>query len=384
MRVVHLYKDVYPPVVGGIERHIDSLRLALPDIEQDVIACSRGFRTVRRRCEPPRRGEELLVGELGRVLSLPISPSFPWHAARFCAGAVVHVHMPNPVGELGALVARRRTGLIASYHADIVRQESFLAAYEPLLKRCLRECDEVLVATERLAAESSILARSGVRPRIVPYATDVETWTSPDANAVAELRQRHGPHVLTTGRLVYYKGFDRLIDVAGEIPWPILIVGDGPERAELEALIARKDLAGRVHLLGEVSDDRLAAHLAAADLFVLPSVNRAEAFGIALLEAQAAGLPVIVTDTGSGTVEAFAPDESGILVRPDDRPALAAAINRLIEDSDERARMGAAGRQRVTERNSFEALGETMRRVYRSVAGYEPSAGRPKVGVGST
>jgi glycosyltransferase involved in cell wall biosynthesis len=363
MRVLHVYKDVYPPVVGGIERHIDSLRLALPDIRQDVIACSRTVRTVRRRGTPPR-DEELLVGELGRVLSVPISPGFPCHAACYGAGAVVHVHMPNPTGELSALLTRRRAGLLATYHADIVRQKRYLALYEPLVRRCLRACDEVIVASNRMATESPMLTRCGVSATVVPYGIDVGPWGDPDAREVAALRRQHGPHVLAAGRLVYYKGFDRLVDVAAEIPWRIVIVGNGPERPALEEQIRRNGLSEKVHLAGYVSDATLAAHLAAANIFVLPSVNRAEAFGIALLEAQAAGLPVVVTDTGSGTVEAFAPGETGILVPPDDRPALAVAINRLIADDGERERMGRAARCLIAERHSLEALAERMRPIY--------------------
>lgn len=365
MRVVHVYKDVYPPVVGGIERYIDSLRLALPDVRQDVLACSRGYRTLRRPAAPPR-GEELLVGELGRILSLPISPTFPWHAARYGAGAVIHVHMPNPLAEVSALLTRRRAGLLATYHADIVRQERFRKIYEPLVRRCLQDCDEVLVASNRMR-ESPVLRSAGVDPRVVPFGIDASGWTKPDAKEVAALREAHGTHVLAAGRLVYYKGFDRLIDVATEVPWRIVIVGDGPERPRLEERIRRNGLGERVHLAGHVPDATLAAHLAAAGLFVLPSVNRAEAFGIALLEAQAAGLPVIVSETGAGTVEAFAPGETGILVPPDDRSALAAAINRLISDPQERERMGRAGRARMVKRHSLEVLAERMRPIYASI-----------------
>lgn len=366
MRVVHVYKDVYPPIVGGIERHIDSLRLALPDIEQDVIACSRSLRTVRRRRAPPR-GAELLVGELGRALSVPISPAFPVHTARYGAGAILHVHMPNPLAELSGLLTRRRAGLVATYHADIARQARFLTAYEPLVKRCLHACDQVVVASQRMASESPILARSGVDATVVPYGIDVAPWSARNNGDADALREEHGPYVLAAGRLVYYKGFDRLIDAAAEIPWRIVIVGDGPKRAALEEQIRRKGLGDKVHLAGFVPDSTLAAHLAAAKLFVLPSVNRAEAFGIALLEAQAAGLPVVVTDTGSGTVEAFSPGETGILVPPDDRAALADAINRLIADVGERERMGEAGRRLVAERHSLEALAARMRPIYDAV-----------------
>jgi rhamnosyl/mannosyltransferase len=119
-----------------------------------------------------------------------------------------------------------------------------------------------------------------------------------------------------------------------------------------------------VHLVGEVSDAGLASHLAAASLFVLPSTNRAEAFGISLLEAQAAELPVIATDVGTGTTEAILPDQSGRLIPPNDTQALVAAISEVLTDSDRREAMGKAGRQHVELHNSLDALSQRLGPVY--------------------
>jgi glycosyltransferase involved in cell wall biosynthesis len=99
-------------------------------------------------------------------------------------------------------------------------------------------------------------------------------------------------------------------------------------------------------------------------MFALPSWNRAEAFGIALLEAQAAELPVIATDVGTGTSEAFAPGETGLLIPPDDVPALAAAANELLDDPARARAMGQAGRKRVELLNSHETLARGLRAVY--------------------
>ncbi len=96
MRVLHVYKDVYPPVVGGIEKHIDVLRRHMPDVRSDVIVCSGSSRTSRHRGS---YGEEIKVGELGRLLSVPVAPTFPLHLARQRPD-VLHLHMPNPLGEL--------------------------------------------------------------------------------------------------------------------------------------------------------------------------------------------------------------------------------------------------------------------------------------------
>lgn len=366
-RVLHVYKDVFPPVAGGIERHIDAIRRAVPDRRHDVLVCAHGPRTIRR--ETPY-GSETHVAQLGRLLSAPLAPTFPLHLRRRRAGALVHLHMPNPTGEASLLLAGRGVPVVASYHCDIFRQRALIPAYRPLVVACLRRADAVVVGSEGLSRNSPLLGAAGVPMTIVPYAVDVERWapgTVADED-VAALRDRlGGDHILAVGRLVSYKGYDRLIRLARRLALPLVIVGDGPLRGELRELVAAEGLGERVHLAGGVSDDMLAVHLAAADVYVMASVNRAESFGVATLEAQAAGLPVVATDVGTGTSEAFAPGESGLLVPAGDDDALVAALNELAAAPERRRAMGAAGRRRVTERHSLPALGAAMSEVYERV-----------------
>lgn len=367
MRVLHVYKDVYPPVAGGIERHIHSIRLALPHIEHDVIGCSHSRRTVYRSPGPEVSGQEVLVGQLGRVWSTPIAPTFPAWLARMARGAVVHMHMPNPLGELSSLILPANTPLVASYHCDIFRQRAVMPLYKPLLVRCLRRAREVVCASEGLRANSPVLRAADCKVTVIPYGVDAARWDPANAarREVEALHRRYGgPFVVSVGRLVSYKGFDRLIEAAPEFPLPLVIVGDGPCRERLQARIADLGLQQRVYLAGRVSDEELQLHLAAARVFVLASVNRAEAYGIATLEAQAAGLPVIVTDVGTGTSEAFAPGETGLLVPADDRRALVSALRRLVDDEDLSSRMGVEGRQRVLTRNGLSAVGRELEIVY--------------------
>lgn len=363
-RVLHVYKDVYPPVAGGIERHIDAIRRAVPGRRHDVIVCARRLRTTRAWTP---YGMEVRVAELGRLLSAPLAPGFPRQVRRAARGALVHLHMPNPTGEVALGAVPGRTPVVASYHCDIFRQRALLPLYGPLVVACLRRADAVVVGSEGLARSSPLVRRAGVATTLVPYAVDVASWeagTVPAAE-IAALRERYGGRfVVAVGRLVSYKGFDRLIGLAPRLTVPLVVVGDGPLRPELEALVARLGLTDRVHLAGRVSDAGLAAHLAAAETFVMASVNRAESFGVATLEAQAAGLPVVATDVGTGTNEAFAPGTSGLLVPADDDDALVAALNELAASQERRTAMGAAGRRRVEERNSLAALGPAMERVY--------------------
>jgi glycosyltransferase involved in cell wall biosynthesis len=130
----------------------------------------------------------------------------------------------------------------------------------------------------------------------------------------------------------------RLLD----LDWTLDIVGDGAARAEVMAALA--PLGDRVTWAGALGPQALAAHLAAADLCVWPAVN--EAFGMALLEAQASGLPV-VAGAGGGVAAVVAHEVSGLLTAPGDTAAFAAAVRRLLADPGRCRAFGAAARQRV-------------------------------------
>jgi glycogen(starch) synthase len=148
---------------------------------------------------------------------------------------------------------------------------------------------------------------------------------------------------LAIGRLVRQKGFDILIrslGVDGTPPWDLVIAGDGPERDALQSLARSIGVAERVSFVGAIGRAELPALLARASAFVLPS--RGEPFGIALLEAMAAGIPAVATRAGG--VTDFAHDgENALLVDIDDVDAVARALRRLCTDSELRARLSHAG-----------------------------------------
>jgi glycosyltransferase involved in cell wall biosynthesis len=159
-----------------------------------------------------------------------------------------------------------------------------------------------------------------------------------------------GPLVLTLARLSYEKGVDTLIDAAAVLrnTHPrarFVVVGDGPDRAELEARISGNGLTGVVKLAGFCEDVWPA--LAAADVVCLPS--KSEGMPNVLLEAMAVGKPIVATSVG-GVPEAIASGENGLLAGPGDPLALAAAIARLADDSALAQRLGAAAKQTMEDR----------------------------------
>jgi glycosyltransferase involved in cell wall biosynthesis len=174
-----------------------------------------------------------------------------------------------------------------------------------------------------------------------------------------------GRLVLACGRLVPHKGFDVLVRAAVGHRFEVWIIGEGPERARLERLIHSLGVAHRVRLLGSAPKAKLASLMCTADVFVLPSVTNAETFGIAQLEAMAAGRPIINTWLDTAVPRVARHGIEAITVPPGNHVRLAEAIETLLRDPERRWRMGHAARLRATTQYSVDAFGKGIETVYR-------------------
>ncbi|MCC6490540.1 MAG: glycosyltransferase family 4 protein [Candidatus Hydrogenedentes bacterium] len=169
----------------------------------------------------------------------------------------------------------------------------------------------------------------------------------------------------TVSRVSVEKGHRYLLAAAAKLRdrhphMRVLICGDGPARHDLEEQAARLDLRDRVIFAGFISD--LPSALAAMDIFAQPSVEQ-EGFPTSVLEAQAAGLPVVASDIG-GTHETMQSNATGLLARPRDPSSLAEALAALIENPKRRAAMGAAGREWVESQFTLERMIDQVIETY--------------------
>jgi glycosyltransferase involved in cell wall biosynthesis len=144
-----------------------------------------------------------------------------------------------------------------------------------------------------------------------------------------------------------------------------LLIGNGPLREELEAQSRSLGIHDRVTILSGVAD--VVPYYHAADLFVLPSVNRSEAFGLVQLEAMACGKPVVNTSLNSGVPFVSRHEETGLTVAPGDSDALAGAITRLLRDPELCARLGAAAQLRAESEFNVEIMARKTLDLYRTV-----------------
>jgi rhamnosyl/mannosyltransferase len=366
MKVLHVYKD-YPPVYGGIENHIRTL--AIEQARQDglrveVLVTASGRATTR---EVDAGVHVTRAGRQGELAQTPLS----WRLARELARRrpdVTHLHVPYPMGELAQLLAGRSNHLVITYHSDVVRQQGLLRLYRPLLRRVLERAERIVVSSRPYGESSPFLRPFRTKCVVIPHGIDHARFRSPDPARVAVVRRTWpAPLVLFVGRFRYYKGLTYLLEAARSIQGTVLLVGGGPGAAALQTQVVQCGLAAKVGFAGTVDDDWLPAYFGAASVFVLPSIARSEAFGLAQVEAMAAGVPVVCTELGTGTTYVNRDGETGLVVPPRDAPALAAAVNRLLADAALRERLGAAARRRSTQQFTKEQMAARVAALYRAL-----------------
>jgi glycosyltransferase involved in cell wall biosynthesis/ABC-type polysaccharide/polyol phosphate export permease len=366
LSVLHIFKVYYPDLFGGTLSVIRDICAGLKDrFSAHVLACSKfgGSRRIEVNGVAVER-----VRSFGDVLSLPAAPTFPWRLWNRIAGHdLLALHAPFPLADLVfALGLGRGRPLVVHWHADIVSHATLRPLVEPLMRRTLRRAQAIIVSDAILINSSPLLREFSDKCHVVPFGIDVSKYDCPALSQPrAEAGADRGRLVVACGRLVPYKGFDVLIRAAKGRNFEVWIIGEGRERPRLEKLIAELGLEDRVRLLGSVSDKELVKFMSIATVFVMPSVTSAETFGLAQLEAMAAGRAIVNTALDTAVPRVARQGIEAITVRPGDHEELANAIDELISDPDRRRRMGEAARLRATTRYSTLAFREGIETVYR-------------------
>ncbi len=328
---------------GGVQAHVRGLAHEMTRRGHTVRILAPG----RAPCADPAVtivGRPLRVPYNGSVAPICLHPVALARAARLVRDLrpdVVHVHEPLAPGlsMLAALAAR--APVVATFHACADRLWTY-RLFAPLLRIVLRRCHHVVAVSDAAAA---LLARDlGLRAEVRHNAVDLETF-----NGAVPLELPPAPTVLFVGRLEPRKGVRVLVQalpaLIARVPEVrVLVVGDGDGRGEIERLPA--PIRAHVQLLGAVHDADLLRCYASASLLVAPALGR-ESFGIVLLEAMAAGLPVVASDI-PGYRAVVRDGIDGLLVPAGHAQRLADALATVLTDRGLAAAFAASGRQRAS------------------------------------
>jgi glycosyltransferase involved in cell wall biosynthesis len=373
MRVLH-FGRFHRSDFGGIERHVESLIESLrPRVEMDNVVANERWRSEVER----RDGYTVYrVPSLGLAASMSLAPGFPLFVRRLWRSRgydIAHLHFPDPLSHLATLALPRSAKVVVTWHSDIIRQRAALALYRPFLRRFLRRVDAVVAATAAHFAPGTQIAELGepAKFHVIPYGIDVERFAATPAvlEQARTIRTRFDgkPLVFAVGRHVYYKGFEFLIRAMARVDATLVLGGTGPLIGAHRDLARSLGLESKVEFPGRIPDEELPAYYRAADVVCMPSVERAEAFGLVQLEAMAAERPLVNCALGNG-VNLVAPDGvAALTVPPREAAALAQALNRLLADAVLRAELGARGRARAQHMFSLQAMADAHWRLYQEL-----------------
>jgi len=302
------------------------------------------------------------------VAAAPLAMAAAWraaaHLARTIDATIVHGHWVVPGGVIAA-AASGSTPLVISLHGSDV----FVAERHRAAGRAARwafgRAGFVTACSDDLRQRALVLGAPADRSATVPYGVDA-TRFRPDPVARRRLRERWGVGddtaiVLGVGRFVRKKGFEYLIDAIARLAQHrpglrLVLAGDGDLRAEFEARIAELALGARAFLPGVLHQDDVAASLAASDVVVVPSVRdpsgNVDGLPNVVMEALASGTPLIATPAG-GIGSVVHHGRTGLLVPEADPAALAAAIERLLDDPAEGSALASTARTWAEQEGSW-------------------------------
>jgi rhamnosyl/mannosyltransferase len=259
------------------------------------------------------------------------------------------------------------------FHSDVVRPElQYRLFYAPLARSAYRKARRFVASSPPLASLSPALTPYSAKTAIIPFGIDPAAWRSDgetDGRAAAIRAAVGKPVVLFLGRLVAYKGVDVLIKAASPLSVHVVVAGDGPMRTAWMAQASVIDGPATFEFPGALLDRDVKAWMHAADALVLPSVTRAEAFGVVQLEAMASGTPVISTNVESGVPWVNRHGETGLVVTPGDVFALRRAIETLLADGPLRSKLGASGIERVRADFTLDLMADRFVALCEEIAG---------------
>jgi glycosyltransferase involved in cell wall biosynthesis len=364
----------FDPHAGGVEAYVRRLTEELARRGHEVTVLTSRYEKALP-VEEHRNGYRIVRSRtLGVLFDTPIDTGTR-RLVRTIPADVAHIHYPPPLTSYFATrgLAGRSVPICLTYHCDLYRPgpvgRLLTALYEGLFLPPTLDRAKRIVAHTRTYADTSTPLR-GRSVDVIPSAVDLDRFR-PDVDGAA-VRARLGLGgkrvILFTGRLVPHKGVDQILRALALLPDDValVVVGRGPRLDALVGLARRLGLEGRVRFCPSVGDAELPAYFRAADLFVFPSRNRLEGFGLAVAEAMASGLPVVVADM-PGVREVIEPGVEGLLADPLLLSDLAEKVRDLLDDPGRRSSMGAAARRRAEARYGVGTVVDALVSLYGSL-----------------
>ncbi|EEX95059.1 lipopolysaccharides biosynthesis glycosyltransferase [Vibrio orientalis CIP 102891 = ATCC 33934] len=282
---------------------------------------------------------------------------------------LLHAHYVTGYGTLAVLSGFQQL-MLSAWGADVYDFPTKSCFHHWLVERNLKNCKAIGSTSHCMLEVVKSISPNLPSIYVTPFGVDTDLfYPHPKSEVTEEQKVRVG-----TVKLLHNKyGIDTLIrsfalvhDQYRKADMELVIIGNGPEEASLKALVTELGISHLVEFKGYIDNSKVPLALCELDVFVALSRLDSESFGVAAVEANACGLPVVVSDV-SGFKEVVVNETTGLIVARDNPQEAAKAIYQLISDTELRTRMGRRGRAHVSEHYSWEASLDRMIYVYKEL-----------------
>jgi len=328
--------------------------------------------------------EVIRVPSYGRLLFAPISPTFPYYLNKEISHFkpdILHIHMPNTSVFWLLLSSQARTiPWVIHWHSDVVSSDYATKLkyaypfYRPFEQAMLKQSQVIIATSPDYLASSVALEKWQEKCQVVPLGLKVTDLPKLDQALPLKFNQiwKPGqPHLLSIGRLTYYKGYRYLIEAMQYVPdAQLIIVGTGELEASIKAQILELELAERVYLSGKLDYLTLHQLLKSCDIFCLSSIERTEAFGMVLLEAMAYAKPIVVSKVpGSGMNWVTQNNFNALFAEKENAKDFAQQLNKLVQNPELRKELGQKGKKRLLKNFQISKIASLSYKLYLKILG---------------
>lgn len=339
MVILHIYKNCSMFSRGGVQSVIDNLVAGdLDDVHHEIAVvqpvpryqkfCLRG---VSIHCFP----QSFCIGNTSFSFS-----AFLFFLKRARGYDIAHLHYPYPAGDLLYLLSLGRLPLVVTYHSDIVRQKWLKLLYWPIEQLMLRRAAAILATSMNYVASSKKLRAFKYKVKVIPLGLDDQFYSE---KSQVELEFKN--YFLFVGAPRSYKGLHVLYKAFNSLSEKLVIIGDFTEGDAAKYEFGLRALPN-VKIFDRASDEQKRWFLANCRALILPSNQRSEAYGLAILEGMMFSKPVITTELGTGTSYLVVNNETGFVIGPDNVDDLCEKVMSLSGDAELAKKLGINGRAR--------------------------------------
>ncbi|MDD5072075.1 MAG: glycosyltransferase family 4 protein [Patescibacteria group bacterium] len=360
----------FPPYKGGIANVARDFSEILADAGNEITVFTPDYG------QPTAEKNNFKITLLKPWLRMGLGVFLPQLFFKLPDFDIIHLNYPffgaAEVVWLAKTIWPKKFKLIVHFHMDVAGLSPFakiLSLPAEIIRNSLfKKADSITCASLDYIKNSSLAEIYKKYPekfKEIPFGVDTKKFRPKDFQESPS----NSAKILFVGGLDkahYFKGVDVLLKAISKLfkkNWELLIVGDGDLRKKYENLAKKLNINNRVKFLGKIPDQKLPSIYQQADLFVLPSINKNEAFGLVLLEAMASGLPMIASDL-PGVRTVFANGKQGLLAKPGDEEDLKNKMEEILSNEKKRKEMGREARTLATEKYDSEKIKTKLIEVF--------------------